>query len=759
AYNIVRVLGEGGMGVVYAAEQQNPRRTVALKVIRPSLASAGVLRRFEHEAQLLGRLQHPGIAQIFEAGTFDAGHGRQPFFAMELVEGRPLLEYAAAQRLTTRARLGLVVKLCEAVQHAHQKGVIHRDLKPANILVVDPLIPQPKILDFGIARATDADVAAATLQTGVGQFVGTVQYMSPEQATGDSGQVDTRSDVYALGVVSFELLSGRLPHDLAGKTIPQALRIIAEHDPLPLSAGDRTLRGDLDAILAKALERDKARRYQSVSEFADDIERYLRDEPILARRPSAVYQLRKFARRHQATFAAALGAAAFLILGFMGTTWQALRATRQRDRAIRAETVAQQRLSEREVEAAKVKSINTFLLDMLKSADPATAPGREITVRQLVDRAAERSDATLAGQPQVETAVRQTLAEVYMSLGRHTEAVAQAQRAVELGGGASSSDAAALDARNVLAVALRQHGDYAESEALLSETLARCEAAFGAEHALTLDTMHSLAITLEARSRFDEAERLMRRTVEGREHLLGRMAPNTLSSINGLALLLQDRGRPGEAEPLFHQVIETRRQFAPPDDPQILTAQTNLAEVLRLQNRLEEAETLLRETLAAQRRVLGGEHVATVRTINGLAVVLNAQQRFDEAETLYRDAVAVLGRVLGERHPDRLVTMNNLAVVLRRSGKLAEAEQLYGEVLEALRASVGPKHANTLGVMANRAAVLADLGRIDEAQTLYQDSLAGFRELLGDDHPSTRLIAGKLQALQEARETPAPADH
>ncbi len=297
-YTILGVIGEGGMGVVYEARQEDPSRSVALKVIRPGMVSRGLLRRFHHEAQVLGQLQHPGIAQIYEAGTADRGEGGQPFFAMELVRGRPLLEFAEASGLSARARLELVARNCDALHHAHQKGVIHRDLKPANILVTAE--GQPKILDFGVARATDADVQTMTMQTDVGQLIGTIPYMSPEQAAGDPAQLDIRSDIYGLGVIAYELLTGRLPYDVSGKLIHEAVRVIQEEPPTRLSAGDRALRGDVETIVSKALAKEKERRYQSAAELAADIRRWLRDEPIVARPSSAMYQIRKFARRHKA---------------------------------------------------------------------------------------------------------------------------------------------------------------------------------------------------------------------------------------------------------------------------------------------------------------------------------------------------------------------------------------------------------------------------------------------------------------------------
>jgi tetratricopeptide (TPR) repeat protein/predicted Ser/Thr protein kinase len=339
-YKILGLLGQGGMGVVYRAEQDHPRRTVALKVLKPG-TSAERLRRFEQESYVLARLHHPGIAQIYEAGTAESGHGAQPFFAMELLDGKPLTAYADTNQLGPRARLQLLVKVCEAVQHAHQKGVIHRDLKPANILV--EANSQPRILDFGVARLTDADLQLSTAETAVGQLIGTVPYMSPEQGAGIPEELDARSDVYTLGVLGYELLAGRLPYNFRGRSLADALRLIQEEDSTPLGSVDKNYRGDLDTIVAKALQKDKTERYQSASELAADINRYLNDEPVLARPATAWYNLAKFARRHRALVGGGAAVLVTLIFGIIATTMFGLKARIQRQRAENAELEVQQR--------------------------------------------------------------------------------------------------------------------------------------------------------------------------------------------------------------------------------------------------------------------------------------------------------------------------------------------------------------------------------------------------------------------------------
>ena len=400
-YEVRRLLGEGGMGVVYLAEQAGTGRAVALKIIRPGFASPSFLRRFEHEAQVLGRLRHPGIALVHEAGVHQDAAGRFPYIAMEYVKGPTLTEYARRAKLDTRQKLELLIKICDAVQHAHQKGVIHRDLKPGNVLVDETTDGQPKILDFGVARLTDADVRTTTLKTDMGQLLGTVQYMSPEQASGDPHAIDTRSDVYALGVIGYELLTGALPYDLDDAMILDAVRIIQEVEPRPLSAIDRVFRGDLDTILSMTLDKDKTRRYQSAAALADDIRRYLRDEPITAHRPSALYQVRKFTRRNRTLVGSATVLLVFLVSGIIITSWLAVAATRAR-------AAAQLRFDE----VHKLANVFMFEFDELIEHLAGSLPAR----RLIVETGLEYLD-RLAAEARDDPELRVDVAAGYVRLG------------------------------------------------------------------------------------------------------------------------------------------------------------------------------------------------------------------------------------------------------------------------------------------------------------------------------------------------------
>ncbi|MHC4088889.1 MAG: tetratricopeptide repeat protein [Planctomycetota bacterium] len=736
SYRILGVLGEGSMGIVYRAQQDNPYRVVALKVLKAGGASAQALERFEHEAQVLGRLQHPGIAQIFEAGTADTGYGPQPFFAMELIQGVALDKFAAAQQSSVRDRLALLVKVCDAVEHAHQKGVIHRDLKPGNILVDEP--GQPKILDFGIALATDPDLLTTTSQADASELAGTPAYMSFEQVNGDASELDTRTDVYALGVIAYQLLAGRLPYDLGRKTVAEARRIIAEQPAPRLGRLDRALRGDIEAIVSKALEKDKARRYQSASDLATDLRRYLADEPILARPPSAIYQFAKFAKRNRALVGGAVGMLILLVVGFAGTSLGMKRAQRAE---------------------AKARAINDFLVeDLLAVADPEKM-GKDVTVRQALDAAAKSiQNGSLAGQSEVEAAVRVTLGQTYRSLGLLDGAKPHLVSALETNRRVLGDEhPQTLSSMHELGLLLKTQGKMSEAEPLYRQALEGRRRVLGEEHRETLETQHNLALLLKARGKLSEAEPLYRRALEIQRRVLGEEDRNTLISMNNLALLLKAQGKLSEAEPLYRQTLGTQRRVLGEEDPNTLASMKNLAALLKVQGRLDQAQPLYRQVLETQQRVLGEEHPNTLTSINNLAALLHAQGRLAEAEPLYRQALDIQRRTLGDEHRSTLVSMNNLAVLLKVRGELQEAERLYRQTLETRRRVLVAKHPSTLMSMNNLAALLQTQGDFATAETLRREALPELRRQLGDDHPSTITAIHDLAGLLTETEAYAEA--
>jgi tetratricopeptide (TPR) repeat protein/predicted Ser/Thr protein kinase len=775
SYRVLRVLGEGGMGVIYEAEQEQPRRTVALKVIKPGMTSPELLRRFEQESRALARLQHPTIAQIYEAGTADTGFGPQPYFAMELIHGRSLREYAEEHRLNTGQRLVLMIRICEAVQHAHQRGLIHRDLKPGNILVDET--GQPKILDFGVARVTDSDVES-TRQTDLGQLVGTLAYMSPEQALGDPLEVDTRSDVYALGVILYELLAGRLPYDLSRKT-HEAARTIQEEDPTPLSSISRVYRGDIETIVAKALEKDKARRYPSASGLAADIQRYLKDEPIAARPPSASYQLRKFARRNKALVAGVAAVFVVLIGGVIASTWEATRARRAEQAAT--------------TEAAKAKAVNDFLQnDLLAQASANTQarqdtkPDPDMKVRTALDRASARITGKFNRQPEVEAAVRDTMGQTYMDLGLYPEARTQWERALELHRrvlgpknpetlktisrlgrtallqgkypeaeallsqtlemqrrvGAMHPDT--LGSMNNLANVYLEQGKYAQAEALFSQTLEIERRMLGAEHPNTLGFMNNLALVYVRQGKYAQAEALQGQALEIRRRVLGAEHPDTLGSMNNLARVYYYEGKHAQAEALHSQTLGMKRRVLGPEHPSTLLSMNNLANVYLDQGKYAQAEALYSQTLEIRRRVLGAEHPDTLYSMNNLALVYSYEGKYAQAQALDSQALGIKRRVLGPEHPETLISMNILALVYSYEGKYAQAEALYSQTLEIERRVLGPEHPKTLGTLSDFASMYQRRGKYGLAETHAAQALTGRRHVLGSEHPETMTAAVDL---------------
>jgi tetratricopeptide (TPR) repeat protein/predicted Ser/Thr protein kinase len=735
AYRILALLGEGGMGTVYQAEQQNPHRIVALKVIKLGVANDQLLRRFEQEAQALGRLQHPGIAQIYEAGTADTGLGPQPYFAMEFIQGRPLMEYAAERHLNVRARTELMARICDAVNHAHQRGIIHRDLKPGNILVDEA--GQPKILDFGVARVTDPD-AQATRQTDLGQLIGTLAYMSPEQVLADPLALDIRSDVYALGVILYEMLAGKLPYTTHGKAVHEVVQAIREEDPAPLSSMDRRCRGDVETIVAKTLEKDKTRRYASAAELAADIRRYLSDEPIAARPPSTRYQLQKFARRHKAVVAGT--AAVFLVLaaGVVVSTWEAVRA-----RA--AESAAVEQRQRADQEAAAAKAVNDFLQnDLLAQASAANQssssakPDPDLKVRTALDRAAARIRGKFGQQPEVEAAVRATIGQTYLDLGLYPEARTQLERALEIQRRVlGTANPKTLKTMSRLGRGAYLQGKYAEAQALLGQTLEISRRVLGSEHADTLYSMNNLASVYYQQGKYPQAEALDDRALEISRRVLGSEHAGTLLSMNNLASDYNVQGKYPQAEAIHSQALEIRRRVLGPEHPDTLMSMHNLAADYYAEGKFAEAEALFRQTLESKRRVLGPEHSSTLLSTNSLANVYYAQGKFAQAEALDSQSLEIQRRVLGPEHSSTLLSMNNLANIYTAEGKYALAQALFSQNLEIKRRVLGPEHSSTLLCMNDLADVFYAQGKYAQAEALFGQTLEISRRVLGPEHPGT----------------------
>jgi eukaryotic-like serine/threonine-protein kinase len=778
-YRILRLLGEGGMGAVYEAEQEQPRRRVALKVIKAALASPELLRRFELEAQSLGRLHHPGIAQIYEAGRAETAAGVQPFFAMELIQGKPLCGYADEHHLDTRARLALMIRLCEAVEHAHQSGIIHRDLKPANILVDQN--GQPKVLDFGVARVTDSD-AKATRQTDLGQIIGTLAYMSPEQVLADLLALDTRSDVYALGVILYELLAGKLPYML-NRQLHEAVRTIRETDPAPLSMVSRTYKGDIETIVAKALEKDKSRRYASAAALAEDIRRYLEDEPIAAKPPSTAYQLQKFARRHKALVAGVAAVFVVLVAGIVASSWQAVRANRaghlalvERDRAVRAERSAtdernkavsaeqqavearnraiseQQRANN---EAATAKAVNDFLQnDVLAQASanaqagPNTKPDPDLKVRTTLDRAAARIQGKFENQPLVEASIRQTIANTYKNLGLYADAQQHLEHATDLWRRYRGEEQPeTLTAMNDLAEVYTDQGKFPLAQALQMKVYETRSRVLGEEHPDTLHSITLLADLYEKQGQYAQAAAMHSKVLQILRRVAGAEQYDTISAMIGLALDYVRFGEFAQAEKLDREAVPLMRRVLGPEHPDTLLGMNNLAQVLYREGKYNEAESIQSDVLNVRRRLLGEEHSDTLTSMNNLGVIYESQRKFSEAEALLAKGWAISRRALGEEHPSTLLLMTNLALIYSGEQKYDQSEAIYTKVIEIRRRVLGPRHPLTTDTMAALSALQMKEGRYQDAEEQARETLKIIEETSPNDWKTYQvraLVGGAL---------------
>ncbi|MGD8451548.1 MAG: serine/threonine-protein kinase [Phycisphaerae bacterium] len=711
-YKVRRIIASGGMGTVYEATQEKPRRAVAVKVMKHGIASPSAMRRFEYEAQLLARLHHPGIAQIYEADTFDDGSGCVPYFAMEYILGaRPITKYADEKKLGTRQRLELFVRVCDAVQHGHQKGIIHRDLKPGNILV--DAQGEPKIIDFGVARGTDSDLAVTTLQTDVGQLVGTLQYMSPEQCAADPHDIDVRSDVYALGVVLYELLSGKLPYDVRNKPAYECTRVIREETPDRLSTVDRTLRGDVETIVAKALEKDRDRRYQCAVELAQDIRRYLAGQAIVARTPSMAYQLRLFARRHRALLTGAAVVAGVLVVGAGVSTWLAvwaMRAERQVSALLDQTEKARQQAVHK---AAVAQRANDFVSEILASVAPTQAGLR--TARDVLDDAAKRVDREFAQEPLAKALIHLTLANTYWELGVYEVALHHADQAVRLR-----------------------------------------RAELGEGHRDTLTAMNTLAVLYRYVKRYDEARELQAETLDLREKHLGPEDPDTLGSMNNLAVVLRSLGRLDEGEWLHRKALETRRRVLGPEHVDTLSSMTNLAALLSDKGELNEAVALTREALDIRRRALDAGHPDTLQSMNNLAKLLVERGEWDEAERLYREALPLARRTFGDRHPRVATLQRNLAEVLARQGNDAAAIPYFEEARRLRQDARPPDDETVVDIMADLGACWTRLKQYETAERILLEAWERLERPEVQSGPQTR--ADVVRALVELYDAWGRAD-
>jgi len=777
-YRLLEKLGEGGFGEVWAAEQSEPvRRRVALKLIKLGMDSRAVVARFGAERQALALMDHPGVAKVFDGGTVPQGMpgAGRAYFAMELVRGVPINEFVEREHLSVEARVKLMQQVCEAVQHAHMKGVIHRDLKPSNILVelVDKR-PLVKVIDFGVAKALSSPLTEATLHTQAGAMVGTPEYMSPEQARGSS-DIDTRTDVYSLGVVLYEVLTGLPPFERkAFRTgdMETLRRVIELSDPpkpstrLSSSIGEaanvesasrriiaRHLRGDLDWVVMKCLAKERDRRYETPAALAADLQRHLENKPVEAGPPSASYRLSKFVRRNRVAVVAGSVVAVALLMGVIGAGYGLVsaaaaneelrsanerldtaleRASVERDRAIEAEQRAQREL-------ARATEVQTFLSSMLSAIEPSTAQGKDTELlRTILDDAAERIDAGEIEDAVIEAALRETVGSTLAAIGQYEEAEPMLRRALEIReSGLGSGDEKTIDSLGDLSSLLLARGRLDEAEPVVREALARAGAEFGPEDERTLRAMQRLGSLLMARARYDEAEKQLRAALEGQRKLLGESDSQTLRSMNALGLLLNTQGRPGEAEVYLREAMRGFRNEKGDEHPMTLSAINNVGAVLQSQGKLAEAEPFLRESLESSRVTFGEGHPDTLRAAHNLGDLLKQQGKLRDAEPFLMESMNGARVTLGDDHPETMKAVSAVADLLRRQGRLAEAEPLVRETLEWFRRERGDLHPDTLKTVNDMGALLDQQGKLAAAEPYYREALAGARSQLGAEHPSS----------------------
>jgi serine/threonine protein kinase/Tfp pilus assembly protein PilF len=755
-YELRHLLGEGAIAVVYLAQQQQPvKRQVALKIIKPGMDSKAIIARFEAERQALALLDHPNIAHIYDAG---ATEDKRPYFAMEYVEGLTITEYCDKNRLPAKQRLHLFLKVCLAVHHAHQKGIIHRDIKPSNILV-SPLDgqPVPKVIDFGLAKAIRGSLSGRTLVTEQGQLLGTLEYMSPEQVDMANEDIDTRSDIYSLGVLLYVLLTGVLPFDSATFReggIDQIRQVIREIDPkapstMLSSLGEeaqniaekrrnevgalaRCLHKELEWIPLKAMRKKRAERYRSVSELADDIENYLAGAPLIAGPPGMLYRLKKFAHRNRALVTGIVAVLAVLVVGVIVSTLFAIGQARAR---------------------AEADAVSDFLQkNVLRSLNLWDVKGEEITARSILDAASQGLEGELATEPLVEASIRWTLANSYTWLGLYQPAEFHARRALEIRKAQlGTQDTATLASFFELGWVYFYQSRYNEAVPLLIQALKGMELTLDEQHGNRLYCMATLGCVYTMQGRLTEAEQLFKSGLSIVRRVWGGESEHSPTFLQGLAWIYQIQGRYEEAEPLFKQALAISRRMLGERHWEMLTLKHNLGYLYCDMGRCLEAERLLVEALDGRRRVLGEQHSHTLMTMCALGWVYYNQGRYKQAEPLFFKALDIGRRTVGESHICSLYSMFGLGNLYLSQGQYNQAEPLLDKALEIGSRVMGQDNWAILKVRNTLAKLYTEQGRYKEAEETFRQALEARKNKLGPDHPDTLKSKNDLAILYKAQ--------
>lgn len=749
-FKIERLIAEGGMGSVYLAMQQRPQRLVALKVMRRGFATPSARRRFEFETEVLARLRHPSVAQIYEVGVHEEGGRETPYFAMEYIaSAQSVTKFADARGLDARARAALIARVCEAVHHGHQRGVIHRDLKPDNILVDEE--GRVKVIDFGVARAVDRE-AEATAQTQAGQLVGTISYMSPEQLSDASDEIDVRSDVYSLGVVLYELVVGRLPYPV-GAALGDVVTAIRAGTIAPPRSIVRRLNRDLELIVLKALEREPARRYASAAELGADIERWLRQEPIVARPPSSLYQLRRFAQRNRALVGGVAGVVVVLAGGIFAERYRSAEAVaakndaiEARDDAVKSRQTADAARSAAEIDAARALRVTEFLDEMIRSVTPDEAKGRDVTVREVLDKVAGRIDAELQDAPAVEATVRLILGQAYAELGAYKEAEQMLSPALEIHTAAGRADAETAKILHKLGSVQLHLSKLPAALASYDSALEIARGVEGPDGELVLSIMNNRGHVLYQQNNLAAAAENLREIEQIRLRKNGEDDPELRVVRGNLGSVLQQMGRNKEARELIAGAFERSLKTKGIESSDTLELMNALAGIEFTLGNTAEADRLSNECIAAQRTHLGPDHPSLAESLFMYGTRLANTFRDEEAEKVLRESMSIRERAFGQDSPPVADVLGRLGSVLSRLNRSDEGIELLRRAVEIHRRQEPISEFKLAWSLHGLAQALTELRRLDEARVAESEAVELLRHTHGNDSSHT-LVARAMLAF------------